>query len=72
MRFERPAAVQAVSQARRKDLIALNGQLKRAAEVVLLLKRFDLLPAGTGRRSEWVKRRHRLDVRDLKDRFSEL
>jgi hypothetical protein len=51
---------------------ALTGQPKRAAEVVLLLKRFDLLPAGTGRRSEWVKRRHRLDVRDLKDRLSEL
>ncbi len=50
----------------------LHGQPKRAAEVVLLLKRFDLLPDGTGRRSEWVKRRHRLDVRDLKDRFSEL
>src|SRR5713101_180541 len=37
-------------------MTALNGQPKRAAEVVLLLKRFDLLPAGTGRRSEWVKR----------------
>ena len=51
---------------------ALHGQPKRAAEVVLLLKPFDLLPAGPGRRSEWVKRRHRLDVRDLKDRLSEL
>jgi hypothetical protein len=43
-------------------MTALNGQPKRAAEVVLLLKRFDLLQTGTGRRSEWVKRRHRLSM----------
>lgn len=30
-------------------MTALNGQPKRAAEVVMLLKRFDLLPPGTGR-----------------------
>jgi hypothetical protein len=53
-------------------MTALTGQPKRAAEVVMLLKPFDLLPAGRGRRSEWVKRRHRLDVRNLDDRLSEL
>ena len=53
-------------------MTALNGQPKRAAEVAVLLKRFGLLPAGPGRRSEWVKRRYRLDARDLKDRFSGL
>lgn len=45
---------------------------KAAAEVVVLLKSFGLLPAGRGRRSEWVKRRYRLDARSLEDRLSEL
>jgi hypothetical protein len=53
-------------------MTALTGQPKRAAEVVMLLKSFDLLPVGRGRRSEWIKRRHRLDARNLDDRLSEL
>jgi hypothetical protein len=53
-------------------MTALTGQPKRAAEVVMLLKSFDLLPAGRGRRSEWIKRRHRLDARKRDDRLSEL
>ena len=53
-------------------MIAMNGQPKRAAEVVVLLRSFGLLPAGRGRRSEWVKRRYRLDAKGLKDRLSEL
>lgn len=53
-------------------MTALDGQPKRAAEVAVLLRHFDLLPAGRGRRSEWVKRRYRLDARALKDRLSGL
>lgn len=53
-------------------MAALNGQPKRAAEVALLLKSFALLPVGTGHRSEWVKRRYRLDARHRKGRRSEL
>jgi hypothetical protein len=53
-------------------MTALTGQTKRAAAAAGLLERFDLLPAGTGRRSAWVKRRYRLDAQDLKDRLSEL
>jgi hypothetical protein len=51
-------------------MIALEGQPKRAAEVARLLGRFDLLRVGKGRRSEWVKRRYRLDAGNLKDRLS--
>jgi hypothetical protein len=51
---------------------AWKGQPKRAPTVAVLLERFDLLPAGTGSRSEWIKRRYRLDAKNLKDRLSEL
>lgn len=53
-------------------MAALSGHPKRAATVALLLKRFDLLPGGIGRRSEWIKRRYRLDAKQLKNRLSEL
>ena len=53
-------------------MIVLAGYPKRAAVVAGLLKRFDLLPVGRGRRSAWVKRRYRLDAGDLKDRLSGL
>ena len=53
-------------------MTALKGQSKRMAVVAVLLERFDLLPAGTGSRSEWIKRRYRLDAADLKDRLSAL
>ena len=53
-------------------MTALKGQPKRAAAVAVLLERFDLLPTGTGRRSEGIKRRYRLDAADLKDRLSAL
>ncbi len=53
-------------------MTALKGQPKRAAVVAVLLERFDLLPAGTGLRSEWIKRRYRLDAKHLKDRLSAL
>jgi hypothetical protein len=53
-------------------MTALKGQPKRAVVVAVLLERFDLLPTGTGRRNEWIKRRYRLDAEDLKDRLSAL
>lgn len=53
-------------------MTALKGQPKRAPTVAVLLEGFDLLPSGTGRRTEWVKRRYRLDAEDHKDRLSEL
>jgi hypothetical protein len=53
-------------------MTALKGYPKRAAAVAVLLKQFDLLPSGRGRRSEWIKRRYRLDAKDLRDRLSGL
>ena len=53
-------------------MTALKEHPKRAAAVAVLLRQFDLLPSGRGRRSEWIKRRYRLDAKDLQDRLSEL
>src|SRR4029450_10411413 len=77
-----PAWGSPVARPRRKEvyrracvaclMAPLSGHSKRAATVARLLKRFDLQPGGIGRRSEWIKRRHRLDAKQLRDPLSEL
>src|SRR4029453_13819421 len=72
-----PAWGSPVARPRRKEvyrracvaclMAPLSGHSKRAATVARLLKRFDLQPGGIGRRSEWIKRRHRRGAKELQD-----